>query len=68
MNKTEELETLSTKSSVNQKATIKLVKQNDCFKHTLLFVKWPSGKRKDMMTLSLPPKFMVFLLSSPIEC
>jgi hypothetical protein len=68
MKKTEELETLSTKLSVNQKATIKAVKQNDCLKHTLASVRWPSGKRKDMMTLSLPPKFMVFLLSSRIEC
>jgi hypothetical protein len=38
MKKTEELETFSTKSSVNQKATIKAIDQNDCFNHTLPFV------------------------------
>jgi hypothetical protein len=25
-------------------------------------------KRKDMMKLSLPPKLMVFWVSSPVEC
>jgi hypothetical protein len=37
MKKTEELETLSTKLSVNQKATSKPVDENDCFNHTLSF-------------------------------
>ncbi len=40
MKKTEELKTLTTKSSVNQIATIKIepVGQNECFNHTLPFV------------------------------
>jgi hypothetical protein len=38
MKRTEGFETLSTKSSVNQKATIKPVDENDCFNHTLPFV------------------------------
>ncbi len=38
MKKTEELETLTTKLSVNQKATIKPVDKNYCFNHTLPFV------------------------------